>query len=123
MLPLPGYFPASATQFSICVPPSACPGVDVSAVRAILKDLDLGASGAAIDDSAIGPVMAQFFMYHSLTNGSLADSGLVSVRDFGLASLMCAVKYPGSSILTASLSVAWACLRPPMPKRNKVCFH
>ena len=77
MLPLPGYFPASATQFSICVPPSACPGVDVSAVRAILKDLDLGASGAAIDDSAIGPVMAQFFMYHSLTNGS--DSGLVSV--------------------------------------------
>ena len=40
MLPLPGYYPSSATTFVACVPASACPGVDAAVVQASLASAD-----------------------------------------------------------------------------------
>ncbi len=41
-VPLPGFYSTSLTQFSSCVPASACPGVDVQRVTAALRNLMMG---------------------------------------------------------------------------------
>ena len=38
-LPRPGFYPLTLTEFSACVPASACLGVDSSAVRGLLQQL------------------------------------------------------------------------------------
>ena len=41
-LPLPGFYSASLTSFSSCVPASACPGVDAQLVSTAFRALLLG---------------------------------------------------------------------------------
>jgi hypothetical protein len=74
MLPSPGYYPASPTLFLSCVPPSACPGADIAAVRTAFA-LAMATNGS---EGYILDAMEAFFAVNvSTMTGATSDQNAV----------------------------------------------
>ena len=71
-LPVTGFYPLSLTEFSACVPPAACPGVNADAVRAAYARVLSGTAPSGSDGaSPLANLLAHYFSLD--TAGSVSN--------------------------------------------------